>query len=68
MRAMTWAIRVTDAEGRTSFVRSGGIGRGPIVSFRTKEQADAEAERLSARLPGKVLTVIERSHGRAFTQ
>lgn len=66
MRAITWAIRVTFANGRHAFVRRGGvIGRGPIATYHTKAQADNEAAFLRIGLDaGDVVTVIERSHGR----
>jgi hypothetical protein len=63
-RPITYAIRVTHEDGRCVFVRR-GIGRGPIATFRTREQAEAEAEAIR-RGPtvAKLVTVIERSHGR----
>jgi hypothetical protein len=63
---MSWAIRVTYANGRTAFLRHGGvIGRGPIVTFHSKAKADADAAFLRHGLDaGDVVTVIERSHGR----
>lgn len=66
MKAITWAIRVTFADGRTALLRHGGvIGRGPIATFRTKAKADAEAAFLSEGLDAHdTITVFERSHGR----
>lgn len=66
MRAISWAIRVTFANGRDAFVRSGGvIGRGPIATYRTKAQAESDAAFMREGLDaGDVVTVIERSHGR----
>ncbi len=65
-RASRWAIRVTFADGRTAFLRHGGvIGHGPIVSFPSKAKADAEAAFVREGLDaGDVITVLERSHGR----
>lgn len=66
MRAITFAIRVTFADGRTAFIRQGGvIGKGPIATYRTKADADAEVLRISHGVDAPdVFTVIERSHGR----
>lgn len=66
MRSITWAIRVTFADGRSAFLRQGGItGHGAIRSFPSKEQAEAEAVVLRAALDARdTVTVIERSHGR----
>lgn len=66
MRAMSWAVRVTFADGRVAFLRRGGvIGHGPIATFYTKACADTEASFLREGLDAKdVVTVIERSHGR----
>lgn len=66
MRALSWAIRVTFASGRTAFLRHGGvIGRGPIATFHSKDRADAQAAFLREGLDARdVVTVIERSHGR----
>jgi hypothetical protein len=65
-RPITWAIRVMFADGRTAFLRQGGVtGRGPIVSFHTKAKAENEAAFLRGGLDARdVVTVIERSHGR----
>jgi hypothetical protein len=65
-RAISWAIRMTFANGRDAFLRHGGvIGRGPIVTFHSKAKADAQAAVLREGLEaGDVVTVIERSHGR----
>jgi hypothetical protein len=64
-RPITWAIRVTMPDGRMVFMRqSGAFGCGPIRSFRTKADADAEAELLRKRIAGGTVSVIERSHGR----
>jgi len=65
-RAITYAIRVTSADGREVFLREGGIGVGPIRTFRMKETAERTAEtiRRSGKYPS--VTVIERSHGRQF--
>jgi hypothetical protein len=66
MATISWAIRVTFANGQTAFLRHGGvIGKGAIVSFHSKAKADAEAENVRNGLnEGDVLTVIMRSHGR----
>lgn len=66
MRAITWAIRVTFATGRSAFLRHGGvIGQGPIVSFHSKAAADTKADFLRQGMDqSDVITVIERSHGR----
>lgn len=63
---MSWAIRVTYASGRTAFLRHGHvIGRGPMVTFHSKAQADAQAAFLREGLhAGETVTVITRSHGR----
>ena len=63
---MSWAIRVTYANGREAFLRHGGvIGRGPIVTFHSKAKADRDAACLRDGLDaGDIVTVIERSHGR----
>jgi hypothetical protein len=71
MRAMSWAVRVTfAATGRDGFLRTrpgGVIGLGPVASFYSKAKAEDEAERVRKTLAaGDVVTVIERSHGRAF--
>jgi hypothetical protein len=65
-RAITWAIRVTFANGRDAFLREGDvIGRGPIATFRTKAKADEQAAFLREGLDaGDTIAVIERSHGR----
>ena len=65
-RAMTWAIRVTFADGHTAFVRVGGvIGRGSIWTFYSHAQAEAAAAEFRQSVtPQDVVTVIERSHGR----
>lgn len=70
MRPITWAIRVTFADGREAFLRHGNvIGRGPIATFHSKEKADAQAAFLREGLDaGDVVTVIERSHGRQATR
>ena len=70
MRAMTWAIRVTFANGRDAFVRHGGvIGRGPIATFYSREKAEEQATFIRQGMePGDVVTVIERSHGRHATK
>lgn len=70
MRAITWAVRVTFANGREAFLRvrharEAPLGRGPIASFRLKSLADDAAARLVGTLEaGDVVTVIERSHGK----
>jgi hypothetical protein len=63
---VSWAIRVTFANGRDAFVRHGGvIGRGPIATFHSKAKAEAQAALFREGLDaGDVVTVIERSHGR----
>lgn len=64
-KRITWAIRVTLTDGRVVFLRQGGIGRGPILTFREKARADTEAAALRERWrDGRTVTVIERSHGR----
>lgn len=65
-RPITWAIRITFADGREAFLRHGGvIGRGPIVTFYTKEKADEQAAFIREGLDaGDVATVIQRSRGR----
>lgn len=64
-RPITWAIRVTLADGRTVFLRQGGvIGNGPIATYRSKAAADADADALRQRMDARDITVIERSHGR----
>lgn len=68
-RAITWAIRVTLANGRTAFLRDndgpGALGHGPIATFYSKAVADAAAGDLRKLLPaGDTAIVIERSHGR----
>lgn len=66
MRALTWAIRVTFADGRDAFVRHGGvIGRGPIATFHSKAKAEEQAAFVRQGMEtGDVVMVIERSHGR----
>lgn len=68
MRPISWAIRVTYANGGTAFMRHGGvIGRGPIATFYSKAKADAQAAFLREGLDAEdVIAVIERSHGRNF--
>ncbi len=63
---MSWAIRVTFANGKDAFLRHGWvIGRGPIATFHSKEKAEREAAFVREGLDaGDVVTVIERSHGR----
>ena len=63
---MSWAIRVTYADGRVALLRNGILpGRGSIVNFHSKAKADAEAAFLREGLnAGDVVTVFERSHGR----
>jgi hypothetical protein len=62
-RPITWAIRLTFADGQSVFVREGRqIGRGPIATFRHKASADAEADLWRMRTRHAV-DVIERSHG-----
>lgn len=65
-RAITWAIRVTYADGKTALVRQGSVpGRGPIATFYTKAKADEQAAFIRQGMePGDVVTVFERSHGR----
>lgn len=64
-RPITYAIRVTRYDGRTVFVRDGRqLGKGPIATFRTREQADAQADYWRGVMPH--VEVIERSHGRQF--
>lgn len=65
-RAITWAIRVTFADGKEAFLRHGNvIGRGPIATFHSKAKADEQAAFIREGLDaGDVATVIERSHGR----
>lgn len=68
-RPITWAVRLTLSDGRVVFARvNGAIGRGPIATFRTKDQADTEAKHWR-RWEGHVqnVEVIERSHGRQLT-
>lgn len=66
-RPITWAIRLTMADGRAVFVREGRqIGRGPIATFRHKESAECEADLWRARTRHTV-EVVERSHGRQET-
>jgi hypothetical protein len=66
MRAITWAIRVQCRDGRSAFLRPGGLtGRGPIRTFQYKDDADGHAEILREALDaGDSVTVIERSHGK----
>jgi hypothetical protein len=63
---MSWAIRVTFANGRDAYVRHGGvIGRGPIATFHAKAQAEAQAAFVREGLDARdVVMVVERSHGR----
>lgn len=63
---MSWAIRVTFANGKDAFLRHGGvIGRGPIATFYSKAKAEEQAAFVREGLDaGDVATVIERSHGR----
>ncbi len=63
---MSWAIRVTFANGKDAFLRHGGvIGRGPIATFHSKAKAEEEASFVREGLDtGDVVMVIERSHGR----
>lgn len=70
MRAITWASRATFANGRTAFVRDGGVtGRGRITNYRTSAEAETQAIALRKVLAaGDVVTVIERSHGRQFAE
>lgn len=65
-RPITYAIRVTFANGRDAFVREGGvIGQGRIATYRTRALADADADFIRQGLDdGAVATVIQRSHGR----
>lgn len=67
---MSWAIRVTYANGKDAFLRHGGvIGRGPIATFYSKAKAEEEAAFVREGLDaGDVVTVIERSHGRRKDQ
>lgn len=66
MRAVTWAIRVTFANGQSAFLRHGGCpGAGAIVTFHSKARATEKAAFLREGLDAAdVITVIERSHGR----
>ncbi len=66
MRAMSWAIRVTYANGREAFLRRGARpGYGPIATFRTRRDAEDQAAFLREGLDARdVVTVIERSHGK----
>lgn len=66
MRALTWAIRVTFADGRVALVRQGGvIGRGLVASFYSEAKANEQAAVFRQGVePGAVVTVFERSHGR----
>lgn len=70
MRPITWAIRVTFADGRVALLRQGGvIGRGPIASFHSKAKAEEHAAFLREGLDARdVVTVFERSHGRRETR
>lgn len=65
-RAITWAVRVMFANGRSAFLRHGGVtGRGPIATFHSKAKAESEAAFLRVGLDAAdLVTVIERSHGR----
>lgn len=64
-RPVTWGIRITLSDGRTVMVRENrNIGQGRIATFRTKEQAEAEADYWRPKMP--TVTVFERSHGRQF--
>lgn len=66
MKAITWAIRVTYANGRTALLRHGDvIGRGPIATFHSKVAADKQAAFIRLGMDASdVVTVFERSHGR----
>jgi hypothetical protein len=66
MRARTWAIRVTFANGREALLRQGGvIGRGLVASFYSQEQAEKQAAFIREGMEqGDIVTVFERSHGR----
>lgn len=63
---MSWAIRVTFANGKDALLRHGGvIGKGPIATFYSKAKADEQAAFIKEGLDaGDVITVFERSHGR----
>lgn len=66
MRARTWAIRVTFADGRVALVRQGGvIGRGLVATFYSEAKADEAAANFRQGMEaGDTVTVFERSHGR----
>lgn len=66
MGRLSWAIRVTFANGREAFVRRGGvIGRGPIATYYTKAAAEDDVRFLREGFEADdVITIIERSHGR----
>lgn len=67
MRSITWAVRLTFADGRKAFVRQGGrIGRGAIETFPVKSYADTAAGALRVRFGAQSAEVIERSHGRQW--
>ena len=63
---MSWAIRVTLANGHDAFLRRGsGIGHGPIMTFHSKAKAEEEAAFVREGFSDEdVVIVIERSHGR----
>jgi hypothetical protein len=68
-RAITWAIRITLADGRDVFARGGGLGSGPITTYYTKAAADVAAEQLRRSLNHvRAVTVIERSHGKHWAE
>jgi hypothetical protein len=65
-KTISWAIRVTFANGKEAFLRHGGIiGRGPIATWHSKAKAEREAAFVCEGCSSEdVVTVIERSHGR----
>lgn len=66
MARLSWAIRITFANGRDAFLRHGGkVGHGPIATYYSKAKAEEQAAFVREGLDaGDVVTIIERSHGR----
>lgn len=63
---MSYAIRITFANGKEALLRHGGvIGRGPVATFHSKMVAEREAAFVREGCASEdTVTVFERSHGR----
>ncbi len=55
-----WGIRVTDEHGEDAWLRHGStIGEGPIVRFRSRDRAEAEAAFVREGLDeGQTLSIV----------